>query len=637
MSTNKRARKRAKRMLDSVLRKLAQKNYSRSERQSTHLQIDRLEPRMMLNGDGGDILLRAGFEDAGIAHFTTDKVIVDVGSSNGSATANSVARNSDSPAPVLAFIPDTGIDELRTLTLQLTATDPDGNDDDLVFEFINGPVNATLSADGLFQWTPNEAAGGLGFFSIDVKVTDSDGLSDSQRFRVVVNEVNQAPRIAAIADVTLEQGTSLSLRAFARDDDRPADTLTYSLVEAPRGATISNIGLIQWEPTVFQTNTGQPHRFTVEVNDGNGGVVTESFDVNFNRRLPVLAFIDDFEIDELEPLTVQFSAIDPDGNDDDLVYEFIKGPVNGTLSPEGLFEWTPNESAGGFNFFVIDVKVTDTDGFTDAQRFRVVVNEINQAPRIARIRNVILEPGDPLSIRAFARDDDRPQDTLTYSLTEAPQGARVSNIGQIQWTPTTAQSNTSEPYSFTVEVNDGNGGIATESFDVTFIRRAPVLALIDNFEIDELESLPLQFTATDPDGNDDDLVFEFIKGPVNGSLSPEGAFEWTPNEFAGGFPFFVIDVKVTDVEGLTDSQQFRVVVNEINQIPRIARIGDVNLEPGDSLSVRAFARDNDRPEDTLTYSLTEAPQGATISNIGLIQWTPTTAQSNSGEPVSVHR
>ncbi len=31
------------------------------------LQIDQLEPRMMLNGDAGEVLFRAGFEDANVA------------------------------------------------------------------------------------------------------------------------------------------------------------------------------------------------------------------------------------------------------------------------------------------------------------------------------------------------------------------------------------------------------------------------------------------------------------------------------------------------------------------------------------------------------------------------------------------
>ena len=135
--------------------------------------------------------------------------------------------------------------------------------------------------------------------------------------------------------------------------------------------------------------------------------------------------------------------------------------------------------------------------------------------------------GQSISVQAVASDSDVPIDTLTFSLTTAPEGATVSSEGLIQWT--TTNDIDAGTFAFTVEVSDGNGGTATESFDVLVNSVAPVLSSIDNQEIDEFQPLQLQLTATDPNGDDDDLVFELVQGPAGATLDPDtGVFEWTP-------------------------------------------------------------------------------------------------------------
>ena len=62
---------------------------------------------------------------------------------------------------------------------------------------------------GAFSWTPTEAQGGL---TPNVTVTVSDGTTtDSQSFTVTVNELNDAPVLNAIADRSVDEGSTLSL------------------------------------------------------------------------------------------------------------------------------------------------------------------------------------------------------------------------------------------------------------------------------------------------------------------------------------------------------------------------------------------------------------------------------------------
>ena len=265
------------------------------------------------------------------------------------------------------------------------------------------------------------------------EVTDAEGLSDSQQFQIVVNEINQLPVLQPIDDISIDAGQSISVQAVATDNDVPVDTLTFELTTAPEGATVSSEGLIQW--TTTDDIAAETFAFTVRVSDGNGGSATESFNVLLDSAAPILDFIENQEIDELESLQLQLIATDPNGDDDDLIFELVQGPVGSTLdSDTGLFEWTPNEFAGGFDFFVIQVRVTDAEGLSDSQQFQIVVNEINQLPVLQPIDDISIDAGQSISVQAVATDNDVPVDTLTFELTTAPEGATVSSEGLIQWT-----------------------------------------------------------------------------------------------------------------------------------------------------------------------------------------------------------
>ncbi len=143
----------------------------------------------------------------------------------------------DNTAPVLANITDKTVDELATLSFTATATDADVPAQTLTFSLDAGaPAGAGITSGGLFSWTPTEAQG-PGSYSATVLVSDGEA-SDSQSFQIVVNEVNAAPQISAVAD----QATFINLPTapipFAVSD---SETDAGSLVLA---ASSSNPALV---------------------------------------------------------------------------------------------------------------------------------------------------------------------------------------------------------------------------------------------------------------------------------------------------------------------------------------------------------------------------------------------------------
>ena len=102
----------------------------------------------------------------------------------------------DRRPPTLEAIADRTIDEGKTVSVQLVASDPDSAQNQLRYSAVRAPAGSSVDpATGLFTWTPNTFAGGLRF-GIDVQVTDETGLSDMKTFRVAVNDVGEgsAPR-----------------------------------------------------------------------------------------------------------------------------------------------------------------------------------------------------------------------------------------------------------------------------------------------------------------------------------------------------------------------------------------------------------------------------------------------------------
>ena len=63
----------------------------------------------------------------------------------------------------------------------------------------------------------------------------------------------------------MNEGTLLTFTATATDADLPAQTLAFSLVGAPAGASITSGGVFTWTPTEAQG--GSDYTFTVQVCD----------------------------------------------------------------------------------------------------------------------------------------------------------------------------------------------------------------------------------------------------------------------------------------------------------------------------------------------------------------------------------
>jgi hypothetical protein len=298
-------------------------------------------------------------------------------------------------APALGAPSNRTIAELTTLTVTNSATDANLPNELLTYALLNAPVGAVISPNtGVITWTPTEAQGpSTNLFTI--KVTDNGGLSATNSFSVTVTEVNVAPAFAATpTNRTIAELTLLTVTNSATDGDLPANALTYSLVGAPSGATISAAGVITWTPTEAQgpsTNT-----ITSVVSDGTVSR-TNNFTVTVTEvNVAPVAVNDSYSVTN-STLTVAAPGVLANDTDADLPANTLRAllvgnPAHGsvTLSTNGGFTYTPSVGYSGSDAFTyrttdgVSTSAVATVTLTVSNRL-FVITSITASNGVARI------------------------------------------------------------------------------------------------------------------------------------------------------------------------------------------------------------------------------------------------------------
>ncbi len=352
---------------------------------------------------------------------------------------------------------------------------------------------------------------------------------------------------------------------------------------------------------------------------------------NGGNLAPVLAEIGDRVVQEGGTLSFTVTATDDDDPPQQLTFSVVGAPAGVTLDAHtGAFSWTPTEAQGP-GVYTMTVWVTD-DGVprrSDAETFRVTVNEVNSAPTLEPIADATVDEGQTLAFTVAAADTDLPPNTLTFSLLPgAPEGAGIDpETGQFSWLA--AENQGPGVYTLTVRVtDDGSPQLhADRSFTVTVreVDNPPVMDPIFDRFVTELQTLTFNVNAADPDTPPLPVRFSLDPGaPEGAAIDPTtGVFTWTPTE-AQGPGVYPLSVRATEQGGnsLSTARTFTLTVNEDNQAPVLAAVPDQTVAEGGLLVVRLTATDADLPAQTLAFALgPDAPEGMRVDPAtGLLTW-----------------
>jgi len=409
----------------------------------------------VLSGEGANLEYMPNPDFNGKDSFTYK---VNDGSLDSSAVTVAITVASV-PDPPVALTQTVKVGQGNTGPVTLQAYNPDNAA--LTYKLVSQPKQGTLSGTiPNLVYRANDDASGTDSFTFRV----NDGTSDSGLAAVIIaieKSSNTPPTFINLTGRNIRELSATSFRLLARDNDLPAQKLTYGLVSGPKGLAVSADGVLTWTPTEEQgpsTNT-----VTVRVTDSGIPALSTTNSITLfvteANTAPTLVNAFSRSIFENAKFSSQLIARDTDLPAQKLTFSLVSGPAGLTLNAAGLLEWTPSEEQGPSTNKVV-VRVTDDapTALSTTATFLLTVREANAAP-VFPATNFTVAAQSKLSVALKATDADIPVQVLKYSLSRGPAGLTVSTNGLLEWTPPASLANTTN--SVTVSVTDGTATVST--------------------------------------------------------------------------------------------------------------------------------------------------------------------------------
>jgi hypothetical protein len=241
------------------------------------------------------------------------------------------------------------------------------------------------------------------------------------------------------------------------------------------------------------------------------------------------------------------------------------------------------------------------------------------------------QPSDT-AVGTLSTVDPEAGDTFTYVLVAgdgSDDNASFTIDGDQLRTTAIFDHETKGSYSIRVKTTDSQGLWFKKVFTITVtnVNETPLLDPIGNMTLEEGTTVTGTLAATDPDA--DTLIWSSTILPSGASLDPAtGAFSWAIGYDQAGSYDITFTVTDDGTPNLTDQETITITVTNVNRAPVLDPVGGKSVDENTNLAFTLTATDPDG--DTLTYSSTTLPDGATLDPAtGAFSWTPGYNQSGS--------
>ncbi|MBI3071878.1 MAG: putative Ig domain-containing protein [Deltaproteobacteria bacterium] len=339
---------------------------------------------------------------------------------------------------------------------------------------------------------------------------------------------------------------------------------------------------------------------------------------------PTISPIGPKEVAENSRLIFEVSATDGTPNDSVTLTAPVM-PIGATFNAtpgdpaNGVFSWTPTYFQAGIHQATITA--TDSSGLSYSEMVTITVTNTNRAPTFSAIPAKYGYEGSLLSFYVTAYDPDG--DGLSYTATGLPQGATLYGR-RFTWTPNYNQAGT---YQVIFKATDPGGLSSSQTVTINIANRnrAPVFAPIGSKSGVEGAKLTFTVIASDPDG--DAVTCAATNLPQGASFNAEThTFSWTPSYSQAAS--YQVTFRATDSAGLSSYAFVTITISNANGRPVLAAVGSKTVAEGAALAFTVSGSDPDG--DTLTYSASNLPQGASFNaGTGTFSWTPSYTQAGA--------
>lgn len=585
-----------------------------------------------------------------------------IATSNQFPTINAIGNvtiNEDSGTQTVSLtgISDGSVSETQVVTVSATSSNP---------SLIPNPtvIYTNPNTTGSLNFTPVANASGSSVITVTVNDNQQSNNIVTQTFTITVNPVNDAPTIAALSDVSINEDASVqtvNLTGITTGAANESDTLTVTVSSSNTGLiptpTVSynspnSTGSISFAPVANAVGTAT---ITVTVNDNQSAnnTATRTFIVTVNQvnDTPTIAAISNISVSEDSGAqTVSLTGISTGNANETQTLTVTASSSNTGLIPNptvtytspnatGSLSFTPAANANGTATITVTVNDNQSSNNIVTQTFIVTVNPVNDAPTLAAISNVSLQENataQVVNLTGIGTGASNESDTLTVtasssnpSLIPNPTVTYTSpnSTGSLNFTPATDLNGTA---IITVTVNDGQSTNSTTSrtFTVTVnaVNNQPTLTAISNVSVNEdsgAQTVSLAGIGTGAINETQTLTVTasssntgLIPNPTVTYTSPNstGSLSFTPAANANGTATITVTVNDGQSTNNTVVQSFVVTVNPVNDVPTLNTPSSLTIaENSSAQSVSLSGVGTGATNETQTLSIT-----ATSSDTSLI-------------------
>jgi hypothetical protein len=314
--------------------------------------------------------------------------------------------------------------------------------------------------------TPGSYSLTVSVFATDNCAVPTEATVQTVNFTVVGS--NTQPQLVQIGNQSIAEGSTLTFTATATDTDAPAQTLVFSLIGAPAGATITAGGAFSWMPTDGPSQTAT---FVVRVTDNGSPALfdEETITVTVTNVAPTATFNSPASVSAGSNINISLTAPDDASTIDEtagFTYAFDCG--SGTFAaPSGTSTASCPTSGPGSK--TVRGKIIDKDGGATEYSASVAID--NVPPTASAAGPYTGNEGSAVNISGSGSDPDG--GLVTYEWSVVPAG--VCTITNAALASTTVTCNDDFDGTLTLKVTDDEGASVTSNATLKVANVAPTI------------------------------------------------------------------------------------------------------------------------------------------------------------------